>query len=131
MPMAWVLVADDDRAIRETIELVLVDAGYKVVLAPDGAEALAELRGATRRYVVLLDHRMPKLDGFAVLRAVASDARLRERHAYMLVSAIPRLLTNEEVALLSSLAAGVLPKPFDISDLLDAVERAAQRISGP
>jgi CheY-like chemotaxis protein len=129
--MAWVLVVEDDHAIRETIELVLLDVGHEVVLAPDGAVALAELRGAARRYVVLLDHHMPNLDGFGVLHAVASDPQLRKRHAYVLVSASPRLLTSDEVALLSTLSTPLLPKPFDISDLLDAVERAAQRFGAP
>lgn len=129
--MAWVLVADDDLAIRETIELALLDAGHMVVLAPDGAVALDELRGAARRYVVLLDHLMPRLDGFNVLRAVAADAQLRERHAYLLVSASPRLLTGDEMALLASLSVALVPKPFDLADLLDAIERAAQRLGTP
>jgi CheY-like chemotaxis protein len=127
--MAVVLVADDDQAIRETLECVLHDAGYDVLLANDGAAALTTIRQAAQPLVVLLDHLMPRLDGFAVLRAVASDQALRKRHGYVLISAIPRMLKNDERALLSELDASMLAKPFDLDDLLRMVGAVDQRIA--
>jgi CheY-like chemotaxis protein len=61
-----ILVVDDDRATRHLTRSVLAKAGYKVRVAPDGAQALARLR--TDRFdLMLLDVWMPRMDGLGVL----------------------------------------------------------------
>jgi two-component system chemotaxis response regulator CheY len=128
--MTWVLVADDDQAIRETIELVLKDAGHSVLQAADGAEALEMLRTSDQRMVVLLDQLMPRMDGINVLRAVAGDRKLAHAHGYVLVSGVSHVLSEDERVILTQAHAGVLPKPFDLDELLEVVDQTAQRL-GP
>jgi diguanylate cyclase (GGDEF)-like protein len=71
-PAARVLVADDSGLVRSMMRDHLMAAGYEVLEAQDGEEALARIR-ATFPDVVLLDRDMPGRDGFAVLAAMQAD----------------------------------------------------------
>jgi DNA-binding response OmpR family regulator len=68
-----VLVAEDDPSVRMTIEFVLTDEGFEVLLAEDGEEALKMALEATPD-IILLDQMMPKMDGKEVLTALRADA---------------------------------------------------------
>ena len=68
MPVATLLVADDDPAVRESLERALAREGYAVVLAPDGQAALERLQ-AGGIDVVLSDLKMPGLTGLEFLQA--------------------------------------------------------------
>lgn len=121
-----VLVADDDRAIRETLRAVLEEEGYAVVEAADGGRALEILRAQAAPHVVLLDLRMPVMDGAAVLRTVAADERLATRHAYAIITANPELVPAAlDGAKGRLLSVPVILKPFDLDAVLETVERAA------
>ena len=122
-----VLVVDDDEAIRETLRLVLEDAGYTIAEAGDGIVALRLLRAARERMVVLLDLMMPGLDGAGLLGTVAGDHRLVERCAYVLVTANNQTLPLAFANLLRNLDVQVVTKPFDVDHLLSVVDRAARR----
>jgi DNA-binding response OmpR family regulator len=67
-----VLVAEDDPSVRMTIEFVLKDEGFEVLLAEDGAEAL-KLALESIPDVILLDQIMPKMDGKEVLTALRKE----------------------------------------------------------
>jgi CheY-like chemotaxis protein len=111
-----VLLAEDDPLIADVVGSVLGEAGYEVIAAPDGAAALAEVR-ARRPNLVLLDLRMPGLDGFAFARAYRD---LPGPHAPLV------LLTTSNDAEEHALALGAatwLSKPFDIDELVAAVDR--------
>lgn len=127
--MVSTLVVDDDQGIRETVSMVLEDAGYRTTLANDGHQALACLRTSPDRLVVLLDQFMPKLDGLAVLEEVAGDEWLRARHGYVLLTASPNTLTADERSLLTTLSADILAKPFDIDVLVEMVRQVAERLA--
>jgi two-component system cell cycle response regulator len=71
-PAARVLVADDSGLVRAMMRDHLVAAGYEVLEAQDGEEALARIRAAAPD-VVLLDRDMPRRDGLAVLDALQAD----------------------------------------------------------
>ena len=126
--MVHVLVVDDDRAIRETLRLLLEEEGYLVSEAADGQRALEILRDSAQPLVVVLDFMMPRLDGAGVLRAVVEDPVVAHRHAFVLVTAnvqaIPKTLTR----LLATLNVPILPKPLDLDDLLEIVEDGACRV---
>ena len=124
-----VLVVDDDEPIRDTLRSVLEYARYDVMEASDGLVALDILRKTATRMVVLLDLRMPGLDGAGVLGAVAGDRQLATRHAYILMTANLQTLTLSFANLLNSLTVPVLRKPFELDMVLDAVERAAGRLT--
>jgi CheY-like chemotaxis protein len=117
-----VLLVDDDGALRETAAEVLRLAGFDVTTAANGAEALAILaRGPVG--AILLDLRMPVLDGWSFLRHRASDPDL---------SATPVIILSGE-PLDTAVAASAdlwLTKPFDESGLIAAVARALARNTG-
>lgn len=129
--MVSVLVADDDPGIREVVALALEDEGYAVTTVADGETLLASLRSLSGRFVVLLDRLMPKMGGLEVLAVVAEDSHLREHHAYALSTAASASLTSEQRALLASVNAPVLPKPFDLEQLFTVVAELAARIAPP
>jgi CheY-like chemotaxis protein len=123
-----VLVVDDDDAIRETLVWLLDEEGYPVAEARDGHHALDVLRSRPGPCVVLLDFQMPRLNGYGVLAAVATEPALAAGRAYILCTAQGRTLPLSFVKLLTDLGVNVLPKPFDVQDVLDAVAAAAARL---
>jgi CheY-like chemotaxis protein len=124
-----VLVVDDVESVRDAIACALEDEGYPVQQAEDGHRALAILRASPRPHVVLLDYKMPGLDGAGVLAAVAGDAALAARDAYILSSAYSRTLPRPLATLLARMGARVLPKPFDLEDLFEAVAAACRGLA--
>jgi DNA-binding NtrC family response regulator len=67
MPVAKILIADDETSIATGLSAVLTDLGYDVEIVPDGAQALERL-SADEFGVVLADLKMPKLDGLGLLK---------------------------------------------------------------
>jgi CheY-like chemotaxis protein len=119
-----VLIVDDDRAIRETLRAALEEEGYAVVEAGDGLRALEILRAHSTPHMVLLDLRMPVMDGIDVLRTVAADARLTSRHAYAIITANQELVPVALGGTKGRLSIPVLLKPFDLDTVLETVEAA-------
>jgi two-component system chemotaxis response regulator CheY len=111
-----VLVVDDDESILESVAEILDMEGYAVEVAADGAEALRQIE-RTQPSVVLLDMRMPVLDGWGVVRSLKEQGR--SVPILVMTAAQDARKWAEEVG-----AAGYVAKPFDLPDLLDAVERA-------
>src|SRR5712675_3369571 len=72
-----ILIVDDEFGILEVLEFILRDAGFKVVSAVNGQEALARLE-ETRPDLAIVDFMMPILDGNGVIKAIRSDKRLRD-----------------------------------------------------
>jgi CheY-like chemotaxis protein len=116
-----VLIADDEADFRQALTYCLEDEGYQVYEAADGVEALALLRISAAPLVVLLDYLMPRLDGQGVLAAVAQDAALAQRHAFIVCTALDRTLPPAFVELLRALGVPVVSKPFDLDALLAEV----------
>jgi CheY-like chemotaxis protein len=129
MESTHVLAVDDDRAIQQVLRFMLEDAGYEVMQAYDGQEALEYLRATSVPHVVLLDLTMPRLGGIAVLNVIAQDSVLSTRNAFVLVTAYSqRLVSPSALDILSRLAIPTLCKPFRIDELLQEVERARTRL---
>jgi two-component system phosphate regulon response regulator PhoB len=74
--MPLVLVADDDRDIRELLTFRLERAGYEVHCEPDGERGLAAAR-RLRPALAILDWMMPRMDGLAVCRQLRDDPATR------------------------------------------------------
>ena len=111
-----ILVVDDDASIVEIVGEILAAEGYAVVTAADGNEALRAL-DRTRPSLVLLDMRMPGLDGWGFARALA--ARGGDRPPIVVMTAAENAARwAKEIA-----ADGHLAKPFEIAQLLATVER--------
>ncbi len=122
-----ILVVDDDRSIRETLQAVLQDEGYNVSEAEDGEVALRIMRASKEPLIILLDLRMPVLDGEGVLSFVASDRRLASRNAFLLITANRDFISEKTKQLLSQLQVPVIPKPFELDRLIDMVAETAYR----
>lgn len=110
-----VLVVDDDAAIREAVRDVLESEGIAVETAANGADALEQV-SRHRPQLVLLDMRMPVLDGWGFASA------LRDRGltlpVVVMTAAADASRWAEEIG-----AIGVVAKPFGVTELVSAVRR--------
>lgn len=106
--MGRILVADDDRAVRNLVAEILADDGHAVTTAADGAEALAALARAPVDLLVA-DVAMPRVSGPELV------ARLRLRGSFLPVL----LVSSVTVAPPPLLNVGFLRKPFDVAALLE------------
>jgi two-component system, response regulator len=122
----WILLAEDDPKDAELTKRALAEADAgEVVVAQDGAEAMACLRehaecGAThvRPCVVLLDLKMPKVDGLEVLRQIKTDPALRTIPVVMLTSS----RQEEDVAQSYDLGANAyVVKPVSFAEFRQAL----------
>ena len=75
LPPAPVLIVDDNAETRDVLERILAFKGYHTVTASDGLDALAYLRGGGTASIIILDVRMPNMDGMTLQRALRADAR--------------------------------------------------------
>jgi two-component system chemotaxis response regulator CheY len=71
-----VLIVDDDYSIRETLQEAVEYSGYSVITAANGKEGLEKMKTGNRPSLVLLDLKMPIMNGREFLDAVQSDASL-------------------------------------------------------
>jgi CheY-like chemotaxis protein len=125
------LLVDDDQATRETMRLLFEDTGYTILEAANGHDALVLLQESAESLVVLLDVLMPRLSGEGLLRAILRDRHLRHRHTFILTTAVPHIsLSLRLQRMIRALAIDVVPKPFDVVDLEEAVARAQERQHG-
>ena len=115
MADAPILVVDDDDAIRQTVAEILEIEGYRVAAAANGQEALERV-GEVKPSLVLLDMRMPIMDGWGFAR----ELRQRGIKLPILVMTAAQNARSlaEEIG-----ADGYVAKPFDLDDLLGKVER--------
>jgi two-component system response regulator MprA len=118
---ATVLVADDDRAIRDALARALELEGYDVCAVADGAAALEGIR-ARRPDVVVLDLMMPNVDGLTVCRVLRAE---KDRTPVLMLTA--RTETSDRVAGLDAGADDYLPKPFDLDELLARLRALLRR----
>lgn len=125
---AKVLLIEDDEATRETMHLILTDEGYEILEATNAIDGHALLLAAQEPLVVVLDYRLPVMDGCDLLDVVAHDATLRGQHAFVMITASPQKPVDDCEETLEELDVSVLGKPFDIDDLVEAVQVAQQRV---
>jgi len=125
-PVPRILLVEDDAAIREALDEVLADLGYEVVSAPDGRGGLQLAAQQAEPCPILLDWRMPVLDGPEFL------ARLRElprgKEFPVILSTADRAATDLTMG--GDQVAAILSKPFDLESLLAALRRASTRATG-
>lgn len=123
-----VLIVDDDAAIRETLRALFEDDGYHVREAMDGLTALHALHTVVRPQVVITDYQMPRMDGFGLLGYVAMDEDLRDRNRFICLTANAHRISQQFGATLRRLQVRVIAKPFDIEEVIKAVEAAAAQL---
>ena len=117
-----ILVVDDERHIVRLVEVNLARAGYDVVVAYDGVEAL-EVFQKQKPDMVVLDVMMPRMDGFEVLKKLQADPDSRDVPVIMLTA------KAQDADIFRGWSSGVssyLTKPFNPRELLTFVERIFQ-----
>ncbi|MDR1265816.1 MAG: response regulator [Propionibacteriaceae bacterium] len=118
-----VLVAEDEALIRMDLVELLTDEGYEVVgQASDGEEAVALARDLTPD-VVVMDVKMPKLDGISAAETIVGE---RIAAVVMLTAFSQRDLIGRAA---EAGAMGYIVKPFDASDVVPAIEVALARFN--
>lgn len=118
-----VLVVDDDEDIRDVLRELLAEEGFYVRTAQDGREALEVLKQESG-WVVLLDMRMPVLDGMAFLREVERNRRLQTANKIAIMSAGWEQPLDSS-RLQNKLVKAFLPKPFELDTVVDVVHQLA------
>ncbi len=113
-----ILIVDDDRSLREFLEILLAKDGYKVVSATDGRHAL-EILAAERISLVLSDIRMPGMDGVSLLKEIKRE---KPSLPVILITAFASLDTA--VAAMREGAWDYITKPFRIDELREVVQKA-------
>jgi CheY-like chemotaxis protein len=112
-----IMIIDDDRAIAQLTSLWVKSAGFKVLIAHDGKSGL-EAIAKHRPDLILLDIRMPEMDGFEVNRQLRQMPDLAEIPVIFLSAHAQETTRNE------SLAGGgrcFLPKPYEVKNLVGAI----------
>ncbi len=123
--MPTILAVDDSASMRQMLTHTLRDAGFHVVEAADGVDAM-EKAASNEVHLVLTDQHMPRLDGLGLISALRADAR----HARLPVL----ILTTESDQALKDAAryagaTGWLAKPFDPARLVGVIRKVLG--SGP
>ncbi len=115
-----IMTVDDSASVRQMVSFTLRGAGYEVVEAVDGKDALSKLNNGVRVRLIFADLNMPNMDGIELIRAV------RAKPAYKFVPII--MLTTESQASKkqegkSAGATGWIVKPFKPQQLLAVVKK--------
>ena len=114
-----VLVVDDSASVRQVEQVVLSSAGYQVIDAVDGGDALAKLAGQPV-HLILTDLNMPNLDGLGLIRGVRQDPAHRLTPIIMITTESDDAKKREGKA---AGATGWIVKPFTPEQLLAVVKK--------
>jgi len=118
--MTKVLVVDDYRAMGEFLTDAFAAQDWQVAYARNGSEALPILEREAG-WLILLDLHMPEMDGFALLRAIQATPRHASGNVVVVMTA-QQLSPGEQETLTTAGVKAILFKPFDLDDLLRAVQ---------
>ena len=119
-----ILIVDDEFGVLEVLEFILSDAGYRVVSAVNGQEAIARLE-ETRPDLAIVDFMMPILDGNEVIKAIRSDKRLRDI-PIILASALPEKTIRERCDGYTTF----LRKPYKTEQLMEEISKLLEQPGG-
>lgn len=117
-----ILIADDDQSMVKSFDLILREAGYDVVgIAHDGMEAV-EMANATRPDIVLMDIKMPRMDGINAARIINS----RDSHENLIPIILVTAYAEQQLVQKAKCCGvlGYLVKPVHVDDLVPAIELA-------
>ncbi|CAL9539490.1 Response regulator MprA [Streptomyces sp. enrichment culture] len=116
-----VLLAEDDRAIRNALERALTLEGYRVTAVADGVEALAQVH-RSRPDVLVLDVMMPGIDGLQVCRVLRAEG---DRTPVLMLTALVE--TADRIAGLDAGADDYVVKPFDVEEVFARLRALLRR----
>lgn len=114
-----ILVVDDSSSVRQVVGIALKGAGYEVIEACDGKDALAKLTGQ-KVHLMISDVNMPNMDGISFVKEV------KKLPAYRFTPIIMLTTESQEAKKLEGQAAGAkawVVKPFQPAQMLSAVSK--------
>ncbi len=114
-----ILTVDDSASIRQLVTFTLKEAGYEVIEAVDGRDALSKLNGSTV-HMVITDLNMPNLDGIGMIREVRQNATYKFIPIVMLTT---ESQDSKKAEGKSAGATGWIVKPFKPEQLLAVVKK--------
>jgi len=114
-----IMTADDSASIRQMVSFTLKGAGYDVVEAIDGKDALAKMNGAPI-HMLITDLNMPNLDGIGLIRQVRANPNYKFIPVVMLTTESQEDKKQEGK---SAGATGWIVKPFKPEQLLAVVKK--------
>lgn len=117
-----VLLAEDEPNIVESITFLLERAGFEVIVATDGRQAL-DMALARSPNVMVLDLMLPEIDGYEVLRRLRADPQGEKLPVLMLTAKGQRI--DRETALECG-ASQFMTKPFGNAEITEAVVKLAE-----
>jgi two-component system, NtrC family, response regulator AtoC len=117
-----ILIADDESYLRESLRELFAAQGYTVLEAADGTEVMRLLRDSSAD-TILLDLKMPKLDGISTLKALKKDPELR-RIPVVIVTAFGG--SEQTIEGMKAGAYDYVTKPFDPDEVLRTAARAIE-----
>jgi CheY-like chemotaxis protein len=122
-----ILVVDDDEDSRRILMYGLGSAGYRVLVADNGASAV-ELCQVVLPNLVIMDLAMPEMDGYEATRALKADERTRD---VPVIAWSARIFASDAPELLTAGFDEVLAKPAHPADVIEAVRRHLPSGSSP
>jgi two-component system chemotaxis response regulator CheY len=114
-----ILIVDDSASLRQVVGIALKGAGYDVIEARDGQDALTKLNGQ-RIHLIISDVNMPNMDGISFVREA------KQLPAYKFTPVIMLTTESQESKMAEGKAAGAkawVVKPFQPAQMLDAVSK--------
>jgi two-component system chemotaxis response regulator CheY len=115
-----ILIVDDSSSLRAVVGIALTRAGYDVIEAGDGLEALAQMDRAAKVHLVVCDVNMPRMDGITFVRELKQQVRHKFTPVVMLTTEGQQ--EKMQQGKLAGAKAWIL-KPFNPPQLLDAVSK--------
>ena len=114
-----IMIAEDDVFIGDIYEVKLKDAGYDVVLANNGREAIEKLESGIKPHIMLLDIVMPYMGGMEVLKKIKEDEKTKKIPVVLLTN----LSQKEDIDLGLGLGASdyLIKSHFTLSEVLEKI----------
>ena len=117
-----ILVVEDDRDIRDVLAEILVEEGYRVLVAEDGIEGLQRLEEGPQPDLILLDLMMPRMDGYQFREEQRKQPQWARIPLVLLTAGVE---TSDKITALDAL--DVVRKPVKIDFLLDLIGGVVRR----
>ena len=114
--MATILIVEDEFAIAELLEMVLVDEGYRILRASNGRQGLDCLANASRPDLVISDYMMPILDGASMIQTMRENEAQRDI-PYIIMSSMPEDNVRQRIQGYASFVR----KPFQLIKMVELV----------
>lgn len=115
-----VLVVDDSKTMRDMVSFTLTSAGYQVVQAGDGKEAVVKLSNGSRPALIVTDLNMPEMDGITLITEIRKMAAFKFTPILMLTT---ESADDKKKAGQAAGATGWIVKPFNPEQMLKVIQK--------